>query len=76
MLIDLYLRLDALKDEIKSWSDKASVDGSWSANCIQIVNSWIQKGLKARGITRDLRWGTPIPTGLDGLSDEEYAKKV
>lgn len=72
----LYLRLDALKDEIKSWSDKASVDGSWSANCIQIVNSWIQKGLKARGITRDLRWGTPIPTGLDGLSDEEYAKKV
>jgi methionyl-tRNA synthetase len=56
-----YIRLDALKDKIVDWFSKASVDGKWSSNCIHITQSWIDKGLKPRGITRDLKWGTPIP---------------
>jgi methionyl-tRNA synthetase len=65
-----------LKDDISAWFNKASKDGSWSTNCIQITQSWIDLGLKPRSITRDLKWGVPIPKGLPGLSDEEYAKKV
>ncbi|KAF2091157.1 methionyl-tRNA synthetase [Saccharata proteae CBS 121410] len=57
----IYLRLDELKGEIVEWFNKASTEGKWSSNCIQITQSWIDKGLKPRGITRDLKWGTPVP---------------
>ncbi|KAK4137201.1 methionyl-tRNA synthetase [Trichocladium antarcticum] len=70
----LYLRLNALQEELRTWL--ASAEKGWSANCISITHSWLDKGLKPRGITRDLKWGVPIPTGLDGLSEEDYAKKV
>ncbi|KLU88622.1 methionyl-tRNA synthetase [Magnaporthiopsis poae ATCC 64411] len=70
----LFIRLDALQSEILPWL--AKVEGGWSSNCVAITRSWIDKGLKPRGISRDLRWGVPIPKGLDGLSDEEYARKV
>ncbi|KAL1993287.1 hypothetical protein VTN49DRAFT_3236 [Thermomyces lanuginosus] len=72
----LYLRLDALRDQIVSWFDKASKEGGWSSNCIAITQSWIDKGLKPRAITRDLRWGVPIPPDVPGLNAEDYAKKV
>jgi methionyl-tRNA synthetase len=72
----LYLRLDAIKDLLVPWFHKSSKEGDWSANCISITQAWIDKGLLPRGITRDLKWGVPIPKGLDGLSDEEYAEKV
>ncbi|KAI8622879.1 tRNA synthetases class I (M)-domain-containing protein [Xylariaceae sp. FL1651] len=70
----LFLRLDALKDDIISWFNVTNKE--WSANCIAITQSWIDRGLQARGITRDLKWGVPIPKGLKGLSDEEYKNKV
>ncbi|KAK4252143.1 tRNA synthetases class I (M)-domain-containing protein [Corynascus novoguineensis] len=70
----LYLRLDALQPEVEKWL--RSVEKGWSANCVSISHSWLDQGLKPRGITRDLKWGVPIPTGLEGLSDEDYAKKV
>jgi methionyl-tRNA synthetase len=72
----LYLRLDTLRDKIVPWFNTASKEGDWSANCIAITQSWIDKGLKPRAITRDLRWGVPIPKGIPGLSDEEYKDKV
>ena len=72
----LYLRLDALRDEIVTWFKTASKDGAWSTNCTQITQAWIDKGLKPRGISRDLKWGVPIPKGLPGLNDEEYKNKV
>ncbi|AEO57876.1 hypothetical protein MYCTH_2304594 [Thermothelomyces thermophilus ATCC 42464] len=70
----LYLRLDALQPELEKWLQ--AVEKGWSANCVSITHSWLDQGLKPRGITRDLKWGVPIPDGLEGLSDEDYAKKV
>jgi methionyl-tRNA synthetase len=72
----LYLRLDSLRDKIIPWFEKASKEGDWSANCIAITQSWIDKGLKPRAITRDLRWGVPIPKGIKGLNEEDYENKV
>ncbi|KAL1873819.1 hypothetical protein VTK73DRAFT_734 [Phialemonium thermophilum] len=69
-----YLRLDALKDEIIPWLE--SVKEGWSQNCVAITQSWIDKGLKPRGITRDLRWGVPVPLDLEGLDKEIFASKV
>ncbi|KAI0386019.1 tRNA synthetases class I (M)-domain-containing protein [Hypomontagnella monticulosa] len=72
----LYLRLDALQPEIKSWLDTASNSKEWSSNAQAITQSWIHDGLKPRSITRDLKWGVPVPTNLPGLSAEDYAGKV
>lgn len=29
--------------------------------CLQTTNAWMRDGLKQRCITRDLKWGTPVP---------------
>jgi methionyl-tRNA synthetase len=63
-----FIKLDTLKDKIVDWFRKASVEGSWSQNGIGITQSWIDKGLKPRAITRDLKWGTPVP--LPGYEDK------
>lgn len=40
---------------------KSSRKGTWSSNGINITETWLKEGLKPRGITRDLQWGTPVP---------------
>ena len=67
----MYLRLDALRDKILNWYKVASEEGSWSINCKHITDAWIEKGLKPRSITRDIRFGTAIP-----LSGPEWTDKV
>jgi methionyl-tRNA synthetase len=69
----LFLRLDSLADKIVTWFNEASQ--GWTANAVGITQSWIDKGLHPRAITRDLRWGVPIPH-VKGLNSEDYASKV
>ncbi|KAK4996539.1 methionine--tRNA ligase mes1 [Elasticomyces elasticus] len=57
----VFLLLDKLQSAVKEWSSKSSKDGAWSSNGIDITESWLKKGLHARGITRDLKWGTKVP---------------
>ena len=40
---------------------KTSVEGKWSDNAINITKAWIRDGLNERAITRDLKWGIPVP---------------
>eukprot|EP01097_Dermamoeba_algensis_P012060 TRINITY_DN963_c0_g1_i1.p1 TRINITY_DN963_c0_g1~~TRINITY_DN963_c0_g1_i1.p1 ORF type:complete len:744 (-),score=226.90 TRINITY_DN963_c0_g1_i1:66-2297(-) len=54
----LFLDLPKLKDPLESWFKGTSA--AWSANSQQITSSWL-KDLKGRCITRDLKWGTPVP---------------
>lgn len=65
----IFLRLAKLQPDLEKWFDKSSKDGVWPQNGISITRSWLEKGLDSRSITRDLKWGTPIP--LTG-----YEKKV
>ncbi|GAB7348164.1 hypothetical protein MBLNU459_g6176t1 [Dothideomycetes sp. NU459] len=57
----VFLLLDKLQKSVEDWSAKSSKEGAWSANGVHITNSWLQEGLKPRGITRDLKWGTRVP---------------
>ena len=41
--------------------EKTSKEGKWSANAIQMTKAWIRDGLNERAITRDLKWGIPVP---------------
>lgn len=70
----LYLKLDAIEDKLKEWYGGLTKNG-WSTNALAITQSWIDKGLKPRAISRDLKWGVPIPV-VDGLVTEDYLKKV
>eukprot|EP00184_Porphyridium_aerugineum_P000270 CAMPEP_0184697858 /NCGR_PEP_ID=MMETSP0313-20130426/4663_1 /TAXON_ID=2792 /ORGANISM="Porphyridium aerugineum, Strain SAG 1380-2" /LENGTH=772 /DNA_ID=CAMNT_0027156699 /DNA_START=48 /DNA_END=2366 /DNA_ORIENTATION=- len=66
----LFLDLGKLQPALEKWVEKASKKGDWNANCIAMTNSWLRDGLKSRCITRDLKWGTPVP--LEGYTDKVF----
>ncbi|KAH6674125.1 tRNA synthetases class I (M)-domain-containing protein [Halenospora varia] len=57
----IFLRLDKVQPDIEKWFSESSVKGAWPHNGVSITRSWLNKGLEGRSITRDLKWGTPIP---------------
>lgn len=65
----LFLELPLLKDKLVNYINGTSVAGLWSQNAIQATNAWLKEGLKPRCITRDLKWGVPVP-------HEKYKDKV
>ncbi|PQQ21617.1 putative methionine--tRNA ligase isoform X1 [Prunus yedoensis var. nudiflora] len=66
----LFLELPSLKDKLVEYIDRTSVAGSWSQNAIQATNAWLKEGLKQRCITRDLKWGVPVPH--DNFKDKVF----
>ena len=66
----LYIDLPKALPLLKSWMEKASVEGFWAKNAVQVTNSWIRDGLKERCITRDLKWGIPVPR--PGFEDKVF----
>ncbi|KMZ68773.1 Methionine--tRNA ligase [Zostera marina] len=65
----LFLELPLLREVLEKYINKMSVAGGWSQNAIQATNAWLKEGLKQRCITRDLKWGVPVP-------HEKYKDKV
>jgi len=57
----LYIDLPAVLPLLETWMNEASVEGFWAKNAVQMTKSWIRDGLKERAITRDLKWGIPVP---------------
>ena len=43
---------------------------NWTVNAKNITRGWIAEGLKPRCITRDLKWGTPVP--MEGYTDKVF----
>ncbi|GFQ00881.1 probable methionine--tRNA ligase [Phtheirospermum japonicum] len=66
----LFLELPLLRDKLEEYVNTASVAGGWSQNAIQATNAWLKEGLKPRCITRDLKWGVPVPH--DRLKDKVF----
>jgi methionyl-tRNA synthetase len=66
----LYIDLPAIKPKLEQWMKRASVEGNWANNAIQMTQAWIRDGLKERGITRDLKWGIPVPK--DGFRNKVF----
>lgn len=61
----MFLNLPVLQSQCESWAEEQSKKGFWTANGKNITFSWMKEGLKPRCITRDLKWGTPVP--LDSM---------
>eukprot|EP01094_Clydonella_sp_ATCC50884_P003966 TRINITY_DN1305_c1_g3_i2.p1 TRINITY_DN1305_c1_g3~~TRINITY_DN1305_c1_g3_i2.p1 ORF type:complete len:797 (+),score=294.70 TRINITY_DN1305_c1_g3_i2:31-2391(+) len=64
-----FLDLPAIKDRLGAWLRKSTEEGEWSRNGVAIASAWVEGDLHERCITRDLKWGTPVPL-------EEYSDKV
>lgn len=63
-----FILLDKLQEQETAWAKESSEKGFWSENGVSITNAWLKEGLKPRGITRDLKWGTAVP--LPGYEDK------
>ena len=57
----LYLDLPRILPILENWIDERSETGFWAKNAVQVTKSWLRDGLKERCITRDLKWGIPVP---------------
>jgi len=66
----LYIDLPSLSGKLNEWVEKTSVEGRWSDNAINMTKAWIRDGLQERGITRDLKWGIPVPKA--GYEDKVF----
>jgi methionyl-tRNA synthetase len=65
----IYIKLPAMTEELGEWVGQASEKGGWSQNAKSFTGQLLKGGLVDRAITRDLKWGTPIPL-------EKYSHKV
>lgn len=63
----LFLRLDNLSDEVRAWVE---THPNWPVLTKSIAMKWLNEGLQSRGITRDLKWGVPVPKA--GFEDKVF----
>ncbi|MBZ3882830.1 Methionine--tRNA ligase, cytoplasmic [Sciurus carolinensis] len=66
----LFLDLPKLEKRLEEWLGKTLPGSDWTPNARFIIRSWLRDGLKPRCITRDLKWGTPVP--LKGFEDKVF----
>ncbi|MBN2458940.1 methionine--tRNA ligase [Candidatus Woesearchaeota archaeon] len=57
----LFLDLEKLQPELEKWIASRKKEGFWSDNTITYTDAWLKEGLKRRCISRQLKWGIPIP---------------
>jgi len=65
----IFIDLAKITPDLEKWIQKQSVAGKWSYNATFFTNNLLKEGLHGRCITRDLKWGTPVPL-------DEYKEKV
>ncbi|XP_006897651.1 PREDICTED: methionine--tRNA ligase, cytoplasmic [Elephantulus edwardii] len=66
----LFLDLPKLENRLEEWLGEVLPGSDWTPNARFIIRSWLRDGLKPRCITRDLKWGTPVP--LEGFEDKVF----
>ncbi|MDR2600960.1 MAG: methionine--tRNA ligase [Spirochaetaceae bacterium] len=66
----LYINLPAMRGKLDAWLQDAQVHGKWANNAVKMTQAWIRDGLRERAITRDLKWGIPVP--LKGYEDKVF----
>lgn len=55
----LFINLPKIEPKLKAWVE--ATDSGWTNNAKVITRAWLKEGLKSRCITRDLKWGIPVP---------------
>lgn len=69
----LFLDLPSLESRLREFIESSSGRGGWSSNARQVTAAWLRDGLKPRCITRDLKWGVPVPgDAIKGFEDKVF----
>lgn len=69
----MYLKLDAIQQRTEEWIKQSWKLGKWSPNAVinsegEIIDPRMKNGLLPTPLTRDLKWGVPVPVeGEDTL---------
>lgn len=63
-----FLDLPKLENKLKEWS--STVEKGWSSVARVVAKPWLRDGLKPRCITRDLKWGIPVP--IEGFENKVF----
>ena len=71
--VHLYLLQTKMQDSIREWVKLKGVN--WPQLAVSIANKWLDEGLIARSITRDLSWGVKV-TDADGNPRPGFENKV
>ncbi|KAE8265286.1 hypothetical protein A4X09_0g6700 [Tilletia walkeri] len=64
----MFIRIDTLQPTTEKWARAAMKEGHWSSNGRQITENWFKEGLRPFSLTRDLKWGVPVP--LEAMKDK------
>jgi methionyl-tRNA synthetase len=64
---NLFLELHKLEGGLETW---ITGQEHWRRQVTSLALAWIKEGLKKRSITRDLKWGVPVP--LKGFEDKIF----
>ncbi|EEH00827.1 methionyl-tRNA synthetase [Borreliella finlandensis] len=57
----LYLDLPKIKTKLEKWIKNPDTSKNWNTNALKMTKAFLRDGLKERAITRDLKWGIPVP---------------
>jgi methionyl-tRNA synthetase len=63
----LFLELGKIQEKLEDWIGRQKL---WRKQVTSLALGWIKEGLRKRSITRDLKWGVPVP--LDGYKDKVF----
>ncbi|VUZ56670.1 unnamed protein product [Hymenolepis diminuta] len=68
----LFLNLPQLEEKVRTFFKKSteSKDCKWTQIAQSIGRTWLRDGFKKRCITRDLKWGVPVP--LTNFKDKVF----
>ncbi|MCO6485741.1 MAG: methionine--tRNA ligase, partial [Saprospiraceae bacterium] len=73
-----YLPLDRHESWLREWIQTGLLDGrlhhdpqTWKAHVLGQCRSWLEAGLQARAMTRDLDWGVDVPPEIAGSAGKK-----
>ncbi|WDE95637.1 methionine--tRNA ligase [Lentisphaera profundi] len=66
----LHLDLPSLSNDLEAWQNHSIESGHWPNNADTTTRSWMKRGLESRAITRDLKWGVPVP--YEGFTNKVF----
>ncbi|MFN4023699.1 MAG: methionine--tRNA ligase [Hyphomonas sp.] len=71
--VHLYLKQTEMQEAIRAWVNEKGAN--WPSLAVSIANKWLDEGLIARSITRDLSWGVKV-TDTEGTPRPGFENKV
>jgi methionyl-tRNA synthetase len=75
----MYVRLDKIQPQTEEWIKESWRKGKWSPNSIinsegTLIDARLKGGLHSSPVTRDLKWGVPVPVEDDDPNQDMKGK--